>query len=53
MTTALIVVAIFVGLIVVHELGHFFVANWLGIRVEEFGIGYPPRALTLGRSAET
>ncbi len=49
MTTALIVVAIFVGLIVVHELGHFFVAKWLGIRVEEFGIGYPPRALTLGR----
>lgn len=49
MMTALIVVAIFVGLIVVHELGHFFVAKWLGIRVEEFGIGYPPRALTLGR----
>jgi regulator of sigma E protease len=42
--------AFFVMLIVlvfVHELGHFVVANWMKIRVEEFGIGYPPRALTL------
>jgi regulator of sigma E protease len=28
----------------VHELGHFSVAKWLGIRVDEFGIGFPPRA---------
>lgn len=34
-------------LVFVHELGHFVVARWMGIRVEEFGIGYPPRALTL------
>jgi regulator of sigma E protease len=47
--TALIVVAIFVALIVIHELGHFFVAKWLGVRVEEFGIGYPPRAISFGR----
>ncbi|MCG8347444.1 MAG: M50 family metallopeptidase [Chloroflexales bacterium] len=34
-------------LVFVHELGHFAVARWMGIRVEEFGFGYPPRMLTL------
>lgn len=34
-------------LVLVHELGHFLTAVWLGIKVEEFGLGYPPRALTL------
>ena len=34
-------------LVVVHELGHFLTAVWMGIKVEEFGIGFPPRALTL------
>lgn len=34
-------------LVVVHELGHFLTAVSMGIKVEEFGIGYPPRALTL------
>jgi len=31
-------------LIIVHELGHFFAAKAAGIPVEEFGIGFPPRA---------
>ncbi len=30
-------------LVFVHELGHFVVAKLSGIKVEEFGIGYPPR----------
>jgi regulator of sigma E protease len=34
-------------LVLVHELGHFFTAIWLGIKVEEFGFGFPPRALVL------
>lgn len=34
-------------LVVVHELGHLLVALWMGIKVEEFGVGFPPRALTL------
>jgi regulator of sigma E protease len=46
--TALLVIGIFVALIVVHEFGHFLVAKLTGVRVEEFGIGYPPRALSLG-----
>lgn len=30
-------------LVFFHELGHFFVAKWAGIRVLEFGFGFPPR----------
>ena len=36
-------------LIVVHEMGHFFTAIWLGIKVEEFGIGFPPRIFAIRR----
>lgn len=36
-------ILILVALIVVHELGHFGVAKFFGIRVEEFGVGFPPR----------
>jgi regulator of sigma E protease len=34
-------------IIFVHELGHFLAARFFDIEVEEFGIGFPPRALTL------
>jgi len=34
-------------IIFVHELGHFLAARFFGIRVEEFGIGFPPRAVKL------
>jgi regulator of sigma E protease len=37
-------------LIIVHEAGHFFTAIWLGIRVEEFGIGFPPRLFAIRRN---
>lgn len=30
-------------LILVHEIGHFLVAKKAGIKIEEFGLGYPPR----------
>jgi regulator of sigma E protease len=36
-------------LIIVHELGHFLTALWLGIKVEEFGLGFPPRAFAIRR----
>jgi len=32
-----------IGLMVIHEFGHFILAKKFGVRVEEFGIGYPPR----------
>ncbi len=35
---------LFVGLVVVHEYGHFIAARRNGVEVEEFGIGFPPRA---------
>jgi regulator of sigma E protease len=41
--TILIVLISIVGLLVLHEFGHFFVAKKFGVKVEEFGIGYPPR----------
>ncbi len=30
-------------LVLIHELGHFLVAKKLGIKVEEFGFGFPPK----------
>lgn len=30
-------------LVFVHELGHFLVAKWTGMRVDEFAIGFPPK----------
>lgn len=49
----LLFIVILVALIVVHELGHFFAAKWAKMKVEEFGIGYPPRALTLAQKNGT
>jgi regulator of sigma E protease len=46
--TILLVIAILVLLIVVHELGHFIAAKLFGVSVEEFGVGYPPRAFSFG-----
>lgn len=45
----LIFVVVIVALIVVHELGHFLAAKAVGMRVDEFGLGYPPRAATIGK----
>lgn len=46
MGTLLLVIGLlmFVGLVIVHELGHFLAARRNGVVVEEFGIGFPPRA---------
>lgn len=41
----------FMGLILVHELGHYFASVWSGVEVEEFGFGIPPRAWTFWRLA--
>lgn len=34
---------LFIGLVVIHEFGHFIAARRHGVEVEEFGIGFPPR----------
>ncbi|MGE5596158.1 MAG: M50 family metallopeptidase [Hyphomicrobiales bacterium] len=36
-------------LVIIHEFGHFVAAKALGIRVLEFGIGFPPKAWTYMR----
>lgn len=41
--SVLIFFIVLVLLILVHELGHFIVAKKSGIRVDEFGIGFPPK----------
>lgn len=43
MITFLAFVAVFGLLIFVHELGHFLMARRLGVKVEEFAFGFPPR----------
>src|SRR5688572_27864488 len=46
--TWLIFILAFGGMVLVHEFGHYIVARWSRIEVEEFGIGLPtPGALTL------
>jgi regulator of sigma E protease len=39
-------------LVFVHELGHFLTSKWLGVHVEEFGFGFPPRLLGVVKDAE-
>ena len=48
-----LLLAILVVLVVIHEFGHFLVARRAGVRVHEFGIGFPPRARVLGNDGET
>lgn len=39
----LILIILFISLLIlVHEWGHFYSARRLGVRVDEFGIGFPP-----------
>lgn len=40
-------------LMFIHELGHFLAAKKAGIRIEEFGMGLPPRAVRLFKRGET
>ena len=49
----LIFIAVIIVLIVVHEFGHFVAAKLSGMRVDEFGLGYPPRAAVVGKIGET
>jgi regulator of sigma E protease len=51
--SALIFIIVIVALILVHELGHFIVAKLSGMRVDEFGLGYPPRAAVIAKIGET
>ena len=37
-------------IIILHELGHFLLARRFGVKVEEFGIGYPPRLFSFKKN---
>ena len=47
MISAILILAIaflsLIALMIIHEFGHFIIAKKFGVRVDEFGIGYPPR----------
>jgi regulator of sigma E protease len=48
-----LLLVILVALVVIHEFGHFAMARAAGVRVHEFGIGFPPRARILHRGKDT
>jgi regulator of sigma E protease len=41
------------GLIIGHEVGHFVAARMFGVAVEEFGLGFPPRIISLFEAGGT
>ncbi len=43
MITLIIFIAVLAVLVLVHEFGHFVIAKRAGMKVEEFGFGFPPR----------
>ena len=47
--TVLLFIAILSVLVFVHELGHFLMARACGMKVEEFGFGFPPKAFGIRR----
>ena len=47
MIDVLVFVGILALLILGHEFGHFVMARLRGVKVDEFGFGFPPRLLTL------
>ena len=47
--TILAFLGVLAVLIIAHELGHFATAKAFGVKVEEFGLGFPPRLLSVKR----
>lgn len=45
--SAIVFLLVFAGVVLIHEFGHFLAARLFKVDVEEFGIGLPPRILTL------
>ena len=43
----IIFIAVFGVVILIHEIGHFVIGRLMKVEVEEFGIGIPPKMLTL------
>lgn len=47
MLTFIIFILVLSVLVLVHEFGHFWTAKKMGMSVDEFGIGFPPRAWSI------
>jgi regulator of sigma E protease len=45
LTSLIAVVAVLGFMILIHEFGHYAVAKWLGVRVEQFAIGFGKRLI--------
>jgi len=52
-TDIVVFVLVLGGLILGHEFGHFVAARSLGVEVDEFGLGFPPRLATLFTAGRT
>lgn len=54
MFMTLLTFAVVIGILIfIHEFGHFSTARKLGIAVEEFGFGFPPRLFGIKRGPTT
>ncbi len=49
LTAILSAIGVIVVIIIAHELGHFITAKASGVKVEEFGLGFPPRLFSIRR----
>lgn len=45
--SVLIVILVLSVLVIIHEIGHLLAAMWARVKVEEFGLGYPPKLFKL------
>lgn len=45
MVTALAIIFVFGSMIMIHELGHYMVAKWIGVKVIEFSFGFGPKLI--------
>ena len=51
--TTLFAAILLLGVIVfVHELGHYLAARSIGVKVERFSVGFPPRLMTFTSVAD-
>jgi regulator of sigma E protease len=42
MLNIIAIIFVFSVIVIIHELGHFLAARWMGVRVDKFSIGFPP-----------
>lgn len=52
-TAIFLFLIILLVLVIVHEFGHFIAAKWVGMRVDEFAFGFPPRLFSKKKGETT